>query len=597
MGDKSSEVHAARLGDELHVLILWHKGKRYKSQLVNDLKNYFDIIHQYEVRWEVDVFSQNLSKFYGQKLTSSGSKINHIGTGEFDLFIVRDRSPDYTIRKTSRGHAIVNSRIFDFKERFRLTMGGGHLLHASNDHLEARHDFCLLFGRPISTFDVDIAPQFQPLTHLPGVGGWKSVAEIFTVLNECDDYVVMRNFHNLPKHLDLSSHGDIDLMSRNWRRTCDLLSGELKFNHANRRHINVLLSDGSRVPFDLRDVSDNYYDPKWSNSVLDTRVLTEEGVYVPNPYDLEFMTIYHALIHKHYISLDYAIGSAHRTWSERMVSLHRFMDEKRYSYTIPDDQSVGFDQRFTPDNIFTVRRCLNELEIECIEPFKVELWKNRFNTQYFSGIFKGKKVFIKYGGLRGSARREYEILKKLHDNGVKLFQNPILYIDREGKNVLVLPHLAGVTLDEYLKTSEISKDKSNFIINYLDSALESLIRNRIIHRDIRPENILIDEQRDCTLIDFQMAISEEHPVFKEYNEFKKNPKQIKNLGGDYKYARFIWNDRYSVERIKQNLNPRDCSGHSVSPQSALSRNTWYGLRNNLWDKAYYSFYNFVRRRL
>lgn len=596
MGQDQSTDQQSHTSDEIHVFILWQNGKKYKLQLYKELEQNFEILSHFDVQWDKNSFSANLSKFYGQKLTSSGSKIKHIGTGPFDLFLIRDRSPDYQMRKTSRGHAIVNIRIFDFKENFRSVMGGGHLLHASNDSFEAKHDFCLLFGMPIDKYDVAGVSKLKPLTHLPGVAGWRSVAEIFTVLNECDEYVVMRNFDPLPDAVELSHHGDIDLLSRNWRYTRDLLSAEPKFNDSHRRHFKVTMSDHSSIPFDLRDEEDNYYDPKWSSSVLDTRVLSARGVHIPSAEHLEFMTIYHALVHKHFISKDYAVGGPKRSWAQRLERLHDFMQQRHYTFTLPDDRSVGFDNRFRPDKISTVARNLKSLHIDNVKPFQVDQWKNRFQTQYFTGLLKDTRVFIKYGGISGSARREYEILKKFVVNGESIFQNPLHYSDRDGLNILVLPFVDGVSLNNYLENNTFSFELKQKFENFLNNVLSALTAEKVIHRDIRPENILVTKDEEFILIDFQMALSITPPIFKEYPLFKYKRKELKNLGGDFKVARYIWNDGYSVKKLKDalELNQDMCKTHTQYP--GLGTLTWYGARNNFFDKLRYKFYNILRKK-
>jgi serine/threonine protein kinase len=42
--------------------------------------------------------------------------------------------------------------------------------------------------------------------------------------------------------------------------------------------------------------------------------------------------------------------------------------------------------------------------------------------------------------------------------------------------------------------------------------LKAVHTQKIIHRDIKPHNILIDSQRRCKLIDFGLSLDTKHPL-------------------------------------------------------------------------------------
>ncbi|MDB2565643.1 DUF763 domain-containing protein [Porticoccaceae bacterium] len=56
------------------------------------------------IHGDAKTFSENLIRFYGQKLGSNSNKEKHIGNGVFDIFLFRDNHPKYGSRETSRGH-------------------------------------------------------------------------------------------------------------------------------------------------------------------------------------------------------------------------------------------------------------------------------------------------------------------------------------------------------------------------------------------------------------------------------------------------------------------------------------------------------------
>ena len=102
---------------EIHIVIIWEKGLNKLDSILYDLKNTFQVIDVRRVKWSQDYFSNNLSRFYGQNLPEKSFKEKHCGTGSFIAIIVNQKEPLYEKRKTSRGFCLVNSLLFDKKEK------------------------------------------------------------------------------------------------------------------------------------------------------------------------------------------------------------------------------------------------------------------------------------------------------------------------------------------------------------------------------------------------------------------------------------------------------------------------------------------------
>ena len=130
-----------------------------------------------------------------------------------------------------------------------------------------------------------------------GANGWKNLVEVFDVLNEAVDYVVLRNFEELPNEHILGPHADIDFLVQDvdaYHRAAAILNKE------QAAHTKI----GERkIYFDFRSVDDFYYDPNWCRHLLKTKVFTRG--FAVNPHDYFFSLLYHGHVHKPKISKDY----------------------------------------------------------------------------------------------------------------------------------------------------------------------------------------------------------------------------------------------------------------------------------------------------
>ncbi|MBM4348035.1 MAG: serine/threonine protein kinase, partial [Deltaproteobacteria bacterium] len=87
-------------------------------------------------------------------------------------------------------------------------------------------------------------------------------------------------------------------------------------------------------------------------------------------------------------------------------------------------------------------------------------------------------------------RREGEILKRLsHPNIIRGFE----YGEAGGEYFLVMEHVEGETLEDRLKRSPLDFQTFKTMALQLCDAVEYLHKHQIIHRDIKPGNILIFE--------------------------------------------------------------------------------------------------------
>ncbi|MCD4784019.1 MAG: serine/threonine protein kinase [Candidatus Eremiobacteraeota bacterium] len=100
-------------------------------------------------------------------------------------------------------------------------------------------------------------------------------------------------------------------------------------------------------------------------------------------------------------------------------------------------------------------------------------------------------------------KKEARILAGLkHPNLPRVFD----YFDEENKHYLVMEYLEGLNLNElFEKNPEISPKKVLDWGIQLCDVLESLHREGIIYRDLKPGNVLVDKNNRIYLIDFGIA--------------------------------------------------------------------------------------------
>lgn len=98
--------------------------------------------------------------------------------------------------------------------------------------------------------------------------------------------------------------------------------------------------------------------------------------------------------------------------------------------------------------------------------------------------------------------REAKMLAKLtHSNIVKVLD----YGDYEGKPYLVMPYLQGGTLKKFLKGQPVPWQDAARLLLPIARALSYAHSEGMVHRDVKPSNILITKTGDPMLTDFGIA--------------------------------------------------------------------------------------------
>jgi len=359
------------LNTELHLFIIWKNARHMTENILEDLKKKFQLLDVYEVNWSTEFFSSNMSRFYGVKLPPGKeySKSNQHEFGPFLLCIIEDKSPKYDFVDNNGEKILVNVNMYDAKQTYRSWTGGGHNVHGSNTIDETEHDLALLLGKNLKDIAITLSKSWNGIikklnSDLTGAKGWESTFQLFYILNATVKYLVLRSFENISELNKSVATSDIDILTNKIKEIQFITNGKKVLEEKNQEFHSVVIANNEV----LLHVGEQYYDPKWASDMLDRKVLSNYGFYVPNDEDYFYSLLYRALIQKPIIPDDYVerlvilysklkINNAGResfsTYPPAVEILDEYMQKMEYKY-MPKDYSVFFNSDIV-DFTFTKR--------------------------------------------------------------------------------------------------------------------------------------------------------------------------------------------------------------------------------------------------
>ena len=567
-----------------HIMVLWANALDQKDFILKDLESQFEIYKIFHVHWDKEQFLDNYTVFYAHSqkhLTYTQyrnllkGKLAHCGDGDFIAIIFRDDSPVFETRKTSSGERQVNIRVFDKKTQYRELTGGGHKVHSSDDAWETNKDLTLMFGLNTEDFIQHYSPSSEVesfASNCVGVGGYSSIQQFFYVLNNTIEYVVLRNFECIPDEYTVEGHGDIDLLVENKNYIAYLTLAKPVFPDPYRVY-HVLNIAGKEVPFDFRNVGDDYYDKPWEENILRNRCLIKSLFYVPCDEDHFYSLLYHAYIQKHEVKQDYvpkleylgkSIGIDYRNDRGLAIQLlDAYLRGKKYEYIKPQDKSVVYNEKNLQISDYALRFG------HFIKRVK-ETGSNGY--LYTSLVYEKEKSFIKIG-TPWLINNEIPFLKELakYDCFPHLISEGV-----EGDlKMIEISRVPGSNFTDFFK--DIRHQRKAYLCSFIDEALKVLFilnENNICHRDFLPSNLMVwEENGRCRvgLIDFDWAVENNrnvvaHPLhLGGYYRHKDKDSDLYTLGS---LLMEQWYDLPYVRRIAKVLRSNGVLG-AVDEKCAL----------------------------
>lgn len=110
---------------------------------------------------------------------------------------------------------------------------------------------------------------------------------------------------------------------------------------------------------------------------------------------------------------------------------------------------------------------------------------------------------------RKSVQREIQLHSKLdHENVVRFYES----VESSKTINLVMEHIQGKSLYAYLKQQKwrrVSESEAKNIFRQIVAGLNYIHSKNICHRDLKPDNILLEKDQQVKLIDFGFSVEAE----------------------------------------------------------------------------------------
>jgi len=190
---------------------------------------------------------------------------------------------------------------------------------------------------------------------------WNSIENFLRKLNE-SEYLILRNYENLLE--ETFSGGDIDILCSNKEDVARQIHAILRSPESGGFNYYVVIGE-RKVPVDIREVGDGYYDEKWERQMLCNRIKTAQ-YYVMDYENYGYSLLYHAMIHKAVIAKKYVemlgavfgikIGNNEQT----DYLLCNYMHKNGYCFSVPKDRGVEFNV----ENYTRLGRVMTKLNID-----------------------------------------------------------------------------------------------------------------------------------------------------------------------------------------------------------------------------------------
>lgn len=347
---------------DCQLLIRWRcTNTATRDEFLDEIQQRFSILSVYSCEWSAEHWAWNLSRFYGGRSMESTTKLREIGFEPFLAVIVSDDAPLYGPCESMGGEVDIGNRnVVAFKSQIRSSQGR-NICHSSSSRSEFLAQSTLLLGPEEAARSQSVVTcwngEFSSRnSDIEGAAGWESFERLLAYLNLTCRWLILRNFENLPT--SLFDENDVDILTDDM----ELFSAIAGLKScSDRLSLYFGYIGGRRIEFDLHCIGDGDYPTLWQSDLLTTRMWNKAQIPIPNPVHQFFSLLYHAYLHKPYISERYisslveladrinfveVTGATLRDEPRSARILSGFMKRRLYPLTRPVDSGMFWNRRF-----------------------------------------------------------------------------------------------------------------------------------------------------------------------------------------------------------------------------------------------------------
>ncbi len=104
--------------------------------------------------------------------------------------------------------------------------------------------------------------------------------------------------------------------------------------------------------------------------------------------------------------------------------------------------------------------------------------------------------------IKGDKREIYKLLEKINHSNIP----KVHYVEFDSHTVVIEEYVEGMSLNEFMEQNKkLNKKQVRSIAQQILSAMDTLHKHEIIHRDIKPDNVIIDDANHIWVTDYDIA--------------------------------------------------------------------------------------------
>lgn len=550
---------------ELHLVVLWERARRKETEILADLQKDFTILATYDISWSPESVKENFLRFCPE----GGYSVPECGAGRFLLVVLRDTSPRYALRETPGGLQEVNVALYDRQAMYREWVGADCGVYVALWPEQTNRDLTLLLGVNSEDY-LRKAPESWSQRHtelarnLTGAQGWESVEQLFYVLNNTVKYLLLFSHGRSLSDLLESSHS-LELLTEYAPEVALILNARKVRRAAGHAGYSFCLA-GKKYSCNLRSVGDGYFCAAWAADMLTRRSPAEQGAYVPDAEDDFYSVVYHTLVHLNPSSAAFLSSSTGRQKVAQLnlpkaaesypsetdacyAAMLEYMRKHGYTFSVPSDDTVPYNEQLKKNLDFITKISGDDSVCNITQ---IQLEQERANKPLFMrGDARGRDVFIKLMPNAESCANEYRCGRLLFEACPQHVVEPLFYRSCKGVYFVAVEYAHAPTLEKVMKDGELSDEVKRLYVSQLEEIARALISKKMLHRDIRPANLLVMPDGTLKLIDFEFAVSWDS--YTEMQYVKCRPGIVRSLGAECGLDYYKWDDMYSISLIMKKL--------------------------------------------